>query len=76
MKKLVLNMGRCRKCKRVLISVSVHDFRSCECGSFVDGGHDYMRRGGDIEDFSVFLEDGKLGFYSDHRETSHEMASS
>lgn len=49
---IVSNRARCRKCNTVIESVSRHDFCFCNCGSiFVDGGHDYLRRGGDLENF-------------------------
>lgn len=64
--RLFLNMGRCKKCRQVLMSLHVHDFRQCQCGaSFVDGGMEYMRLGGDAENFSIKLEDDKLSFYED-----------
>lgn len=47
------NRIRCRKCGDTIESFSVHDFKSCKCGVvFVDGGHEYMRRGGDLEDIN------------------------
>ena len=40
------NRVRCKKCKDVIESLSVHDFVRCKCGAcFVDGGTDYKRRG-------------------------------
>ena len=34
------------KCGDIIESVHRHDFVECSCGSiFVDGGHDYLRRG-------------------------------
>ena len=46
------NQAKCRKCKDVIESKHRHDFVSCKCGSiFVDGGNDYIRRGGNPEDF-------------------------
>jgi hypothetical protein len=58
--KLVSNKARCRKCNDIIESVYRHDFKFCSCGSiFVDGGKDYIRRGGnleDIEDLSVTEE--------------------
>jgi len=64
--RIFLNMGRCKSCHQVLVSLHVHDFRQCSCGaSFVDGGFEYMRYGGEIENFSIKLEDDKLSFYED-----------
>ena len=46
------NIAECRLCHTVIESKSVHDFQSCKCGAiFVDGGHDYYRRGGDPKNF-------------------------
>ncbi len=48
--KIIRNMARCKKCGETIESKSVHDFVTCECGAiFVDGGREYLRRGGDIE---------------------------
>lgn len=47
------NAAQCRKCGDIIESKHRHDFKSCTCGAiFVDGGHDYMRRGGNPEDFA------------------------
>lgn len=35
----------CPKCKIEMYSRAHHDFRSCKCGTFVDGGFDYLRVG-------------------------------
>lgn len=52
MPKLILrNALECRKCGQIIESKSVHDFVYCSCRSiFVDGGHEYLRRGGNLED--------------------------
>jgi hypothetical protein len=51
------NAARCRKCDTVIESRSVHDFVSCKCGAiFVDGGLDYLRVGGNPEDFESLSE--------------------
>ena len=58
---IIKNMARCRKCLDIIESKSVHDFKECKCGAiFVDGGRDYIRRGGyleDIEELSIFKKD-------------------
>jgi len=51
------NRARCRKCKDVIESKFRHDFVTCKCGAIsVDGGHDYQRLLGNINDFD-FMED-------------------
>ena len=52
MQKIITNKIRCRKCGDVIESTSVHDFRWCSCHSCaVDGGHDYLRRVGNKENW-------------------------
>lgn len=48
---------KCNKCMDIIESKSVHDFRRCGCGAiFIDGGDEYMRFGGELED--ILREDG------------------
>lgn len=60
MQRIVRNAARCRHCGDVIESTSTHDFKRCSCGTiFVDGGHEYLRRGftnlpDDYEDLSEF----------------------
>ena len=57
MMKIVRNMIRCKKCRDVIESCSVHDFKFCSCGSCaVDGGHEYLRRCGNPEDWEELSE--------------------
>lgn len=49
-----VNKIKCLKCNTELESKSVHDFQSCECGSFVDGGLDYCRIGGDFANILIW----------------------
>ena len=55
------NAVKCLKCGDVIESTHVHDFKTCSCGAvFVDGGLEYLRRGGDfdnIEDLSESMEE-------------------
>lgn len=51
------NMIRCKKCGDIIESKSVHDFQMCTCGScYVDGGHEYIRIGGNFKDIEVLTE--------------------
>lgn len=44
--KIIHNRAKCKLCGDVIESKHRHDFVSCKCGEiFVDGGHDYIRRG-------------------------------
>lgn len=65
MLKIVSNKAKCKKCNSIVESESRHDLNYCQCGSiYVDGGLDYLRRGGDlenIEDLSEFHDDGVEG---------------
>ena len=57
MEKILRNKIRCRKCNDIIESLSVHDFKYCKCGAVsVDGGHDYLRRGGNREDWEELSE--------------------
>ena len=52
MRKIKSNKIRCRKCGEIIESVSVHDFKFCKCGAVaVDGGHEYLRSCGSLENF-------------------------
>lgn len=52
------NEAKCKKCGDYLISEYRHDFKQCSCGAiFIDGGNDYMRRGGNPEDFDDIIEE-------------------
>lgn len=57
MPKIIKNAIRCKKCGDVIESKFVHDFKFCSCGSSaVDGGHDYLRRCGDRENWEELSE--------------------
>ena len=52
MTKIILNSIGCLKCGDVIFSENVHDFVMCKCGACgVNGGHDYLKRIGDPEDW-------------------------
>jgi hypothetical protein len=47
----------CKICGDTIFSRARHDFRKCSCGkTFVDGGFDYIRYGGEAEEKFVELE--------------------
>lgn len=49
---IVVNKIRCRRCGDIIESRYTHDFKWCSCGKCaVDGGHDYLRRTGEHEDY-------------------------
>ena len=48
---IIQNELECKKCGDIIYSAYRHDFKYCKCGSVaVDGGTDYLRRAGEIED--------------------------
>ena len=63
MGKIVKNAIQCKKCGDIIESTSVHNFVTCSCGACsVDGGHDYLRRCGNLDDFvdlSIIESDNK-----------------
>ena len=59
MQKIISNKARCRLCGDIIESKHRHDWQSCSCGAiFVDGGHEYLRRGAksfeDLEELSEY----------------------
>ena len=64
-KKIIKNKIKCKKCGDVIESIHHHDFKFCKCCVVaVDGGHDYLRRCGNIdgyEELSV-TEDVEIDF--------------
>ena len=61
MQKIIRNAIRCKKCGDIIESKTVHDFKFCSCGSCaVDGGHDYLRRCGNREDWEELSEAEKV----------------
>jgi len=52
---IIKNSAQCGLCGDIIFSNYRHDFVSCGCGNiFVDGGHDYFRRG--AKDMSNFID--------------------
>lgn len=46
------NAIRCLKCGDIIESKSLHDCQVCSCGAcYVDGGQEYIRVGGNPEDW-------------------------
>ena len=57
MRKILVNKIRCKKCGDIIESKAVHDFKFCKCESVaVDGGHDYLRRLGELDDWEDLSE--------------------
>lgn len=57
MSKIISNKIRCRKCNDTIESTHRHDFRYCSCGTVaVDGGREYLRRLGNLEDMEELSE--------------------
>ena len=55
--KITVNKIRCKKCGDVIESKSVHDFKFCKCETVaVDGGHNYLRRLGEPENWENLSE--------------------
>ena len=47
---ILSNQVRCTPCGDTPYSAHRHDYKSCQCGAVhVDGGQDYLRRGGNFE---------------------------
>ena len=48
---IIRNRIRCRRCGDIIESTYTHEFVRCSCGAVaVDGGREYLRRLGEIED--------------------------
>lgn len=49
---ILVNRARCKKCGDIIESTAVHELKRCQCGTIaVDGGHRYLRRCGNREDW-------------------------
>ncbi len=55
-KKIKKNAMRCTSCNVILVSRHRHDFVSCKCGNFIDGGNDYVRFGGNFDNIELLTE--------------------
>jgi len=55
--KIKSNKILCLKCNDLIESKHRHDFKYCSCENiFVDGGKDYLRRGGTLTDYNDLSE--------------------
>lgn len=58
------NRIRCKKCGDIIESEYTHDFKFCSCKNiFVDGGHDYCRWGGNLEDIEPLTKEVLIDKY-------------
>ena len=58
MKKIKINMIKCRHCGDVIESKHIHDLQRCSCGAVeVDGGREYLRRTFTNEDDFIELSE-------------------
>jgi hypothetical protein len=58
-KRIIKNKVQCAKCLDIVESIHTHDFKSCKCGRVsIDGGHEYLRRVGDMDHFIDLSEFG------------------
>lgn len=56
-KKIKRNKIHCKICSQTIESKHRYDFVTCFCGAVsVDGGLDYLRRVGDLEDYIEMSE--------------------
>ena len=57
MQKIISNKIKCKKCGDVIESRHLHDYVACSCGACaVDGGHDYLRRLGNPDNWEELSE--------------------
>ncbi|MDO4394381.1 MAG: hypothetical protein Q4C23_00175 [Mycoplasmatota bacterium] len=50
-RKIIENKAQCKKCGDIIESKDINDLKRCSCGSIaVDGGLDYIKRLGNLED--------------------------
>ena len=75
MDKIIRNRIKCKKCGDIIESKSVHDFVECRCRSIaVDGGHEYQRWVGnieDIEDLSIIEKDNTAKHAQPQKKRGH-----
>lgn len=63
---VVVNKCQCARCLDIIESRHRHDFVRCGCGAiFTDGGTEYIRRGGEIENIIDMSETYEETFESE-----------
>ena len=69
MKIITKNAIRCKKCGDIIESTSRHDFKWCSCKAVaVDGGHDYLKRTGNLGDWEDMSETKEVpGYYVEYQ---------
>lgn len=56
-KKILVNRAKCNHCGWVIESQGRHHLNVCGCGRlYVDGGQEYLRRGGDLNNYEELSE--------------------
>lgn len=67
---IIVNAITCNKCKELIVSMHIHDFRWCSCKSVaVDGGKSYLKRSfaEDINPEEAFTEESIVLDYEQHK---------
>ena len=75
--KILRNAAQCKVCGQVIESRNVHDFVTCSCfdnventsGIFIDGGLEYLRRGGNMNNL---IELSETRPYTDEEQKEYE----
>ena len=56
-RRILRNRAGCKSCLQIIESRHCHDFVTCRCGEIsVDGGRDYLRRIGNIDNYEELSE--------------------
>jgi len=55
---IITNKVKCNVCNDIIESIHRHDFKWCKCGNIaVDGGKDYLRRVGNVREYTELSEE-------------------
>lgn len=55
--KIKSNKVKCKHCGDIIESKSIHDYKRCSCGKVgIDGGLNYLKRLGELDDFEELSE--------------------